>query len=72
MELFVELKHWDSEASGVFLSGVDRVSEKILYVFTVAMDAWTESADRVLNNVDEKFGIPQLKQIQLVLDVRPL
>jgi hypothetical protein len=45
------------------------MSERILYVFSVAMDVWTESADKVVNSVEEKFGTPQLKHIQLVLDV---
>ena len=62
---------WKLEVA-LLVSGVLGVSVRMLYVFSVSMDEWTESADRVVNNVVEKFGIPQLQQTQLTFVVIPL
>ncbi|KAH3737707.1 hypothetical protein DPMN_044300 [Dreissena polymorpha] len=54
------------------VSGECGMLERMLYVFSVAIEVWTESADMVLNSVLEKLGNPQLQQIQLTFEVRPL
>ena len=67
MELSRELKLSDVVQGGC---GEDKLSwwlspsESLLYVFCVGK----ESVRKVSNSVVEKFGSPQLQQIQLVLE----
>ena len=52
-------------------SVVTRVREDAIYLFSVAIEVLIESLDGVSNKVDEKFGNPQVQQIQVTFGVRP-